>query len=1434
EVPVAPKVEPPVAKPAAEVPVAPKVEPPVAKPVAEVPVAPKVEPVAKPAAEVPVAPKVEPPVAKPAAEVPVAPKVEPPVAKPAAEVPTAPKVEPQVAKPAAEVPVAPKVEPPVAKPATALDNAKPVEVPAAVKLEPRLVTPAGADDAAKLVPAKPISVALENGTKSIAATGDEISVSATRLGETTAKAVKGDLDEIARLGKDLGKGDDVATLANINERLANISRTAGKEVADDVARTMKPALQKAEAAVLENSSLKLANAVESNARILVSTGDDISREVGKLAPKLGTAAQKDADEIARLAQNLGKGGDDLLTVRTINEHIANISKTAGKDAADDVARALKPGLQKAENVAIETNTLRSVTKIEQRVTRLADDMAGPEAAALRKEVASIQQNTQKLIAGTDDAVATANIERSIANLEAAGAKTKYADDIAKLTQDTRELQSTVSVSRRVAAIESNSSTLATTGTKLSDDAVRLAADPLKVAAKADLDEIARLGQTLGKGGDDVAAVTKINEKLSNISRTLGTDAADDVARALKPTVQRVEAAAVENGALRSAANLEQRIARVAESVTGPEAAAIRQNLTALQQSTRGFVNSADNAAAHSEDVSRALQTLERSGAKTNVADDIAKISRETRDVQVSVNASRRVSAIETTTKTLINDGKAIGDEVAKLATVPGRAAKADLDEISRLSNNLGRTGDDLETIRKINEKVAAITKTGGAGADDVSRALTTKVQKAEATALETNRLKAIDKVATTVEAEARTLSNTARDLAKVADTTTTKGRVLQQELKAIQRAADELPTSVKPATDATRLRTMVAAVEKTEPKLAVVAKTIDTAAGDLTALRTLGNQTARVERAAANLRGTVAQVSDDLAAGTTILKPGTAPGVRNALTTIDRNAAVVESKLGTTARVDREIREIRVAINALEEAGQKPLAQQLSRQFRELDNANTVRSYEITSHQGPALANFGYKQNLIVQTIDQVGRDVNAINAWGNLTGKVDVINDAQQNLQMLRFIAKNDTKLIGYVEDTQLMLSRMELAALSKGGRAVERSWTNNLLALAESGNQQAVNRLFVNGLQSDGWRMRSLANAPQSLSTRLGLAGVGRVVTRPEFWSASTRTLADASLLTFGLTTLYANYKYHTQLMLKAIEAQMAGAAPAANSNDILRDAKQPADTKNGGGEVEQNRYQGQPIEVEPRQEAKADLDFTPAVAQITRRINLSPASESVARLYGIATDDPNAQDKVEDLIQTGKIRHWSGLGGINVAPEQEVKMPVIQTAKSIRIKGPDGTTYDPSNRPKTAITSFSFTRAMELTNQIKLMTAAPEQRSTAKSGTIAGGSAAGASLSQNLRTMVNFNSVRTESGTTKVVQHIEGTEEGGVDPAGSGVASVPQGPQVGGMPTAGAVDPMRSNISTGAIPPTANTVSVGTGNSSTAYIDNSFLSDESREAV
>jgi hypothetical protein len=1228
-----------------------------------------------------------------------------------------------------------------------------------------------------------------------------------------ANVVKENLATLQNNTRQLVNSADNATQinANIDQALRNLELAVGKNpMADDIA---KLARETRELQTSVSASRNFA-VIERNSQVLVQSGDDIGREIGKLAPKAGKAAEADVQEITRLSKNLGQGGDDIAIVRQINERVANISKNSGTEVADEIARTLKPSLQKAEATAVESTTLRGVTKVEQRVARMTETMTGPEAALARQDVATVQRNVQKLLSGADDAAATRSIDRALADLQSTTGKSKYADEITKLTQETREVQHTVSVSRNLAAVENNAKVLATGGKTLSDDAARLAADPLKAAAKADLDEIARLGKNLGQGGDDIAAVTKINERLANISRNVGTEAADDIARTLKPTIQKVEATAIENGAIKTATKLEQSIARTAETVGGPEAAAIRNNLETLQRATRGFVNNADNAAAHSEDINRALQNLERIGAKTGAADDIARISQETRELQQSLNASRRLTTIEGTTKTIAAEGRGISDEVTRIGATPqAKAVQQDLDEISRLSKNLGKTGDDLDTVRKINERIANIGRNGGTElADDVARTVTPKVQKVEAAAIDANRMKTAQQLTTTVETEAKALTKVTDDIVRTLDTSTTQGRVLQQQLKAIQRTAEDLPTAANPATEATRLRTMVTAVEKSLPAaeraaIKATVNNLDNAATELTVVRTMGQQTRLIDEAATTLRGTVTRFQDDVTRGAQVIKPGTEDAVRRALTTVESNTASINAKLGTTQRIDSEVRALRNAAATLDEAGQPQLARQINQEVKAIEKAETIRGLEITSHQGPILSNIAHNQTLATRTIEQVERDLASLRTWGNIrgTGKLDTISDLHENLQMLRHIAKNDANLLAYVDDAQQALAKIEMQALSTGGRALEAK-TPQLLAMAEAGNTQALNKLFIKGLQSDSWTLRSLMNSamtePGALIGRIGDAGArnaaafGRLFTRPEAYALGARTALDLAMFTGGASILYGNFKYHSQALLKAIEDQMQ-TAPS-TSPDAVRKGMENNDAK----EANEAQRQSAPAQ-EAARERRADLDFSPSVGAITRRMNFTEADNSMAARYGFSADDPEALIKADSIFNTSKLRRWQAQG-YAPAVEQAVT-PNIPVARTIRIKGPDGTSIDPNAHQKTAVTNFSFTRAMALTNQLKLMTSNGDNRGGAagRSSTVFGGgpsSSSTPSLSQNLRTMVAFSALRTDSGSHAAVAHRESTEDTGIDQGGQGGGTgLPtiKGPQVTALGSASTNDPAPMTI-------------------------------------
>ena len=198
---------------------------------------------------------------------------------------------------------------------------------------------------------------------------------------------------------------------------------------------------------------------------------------------------------------------------------------------------------------------------------------------------------------------------------------------------------------------------------------------------------------------------------------------------------------------------------------------------------------------------------------------------------------------------------------------------------------------------------------------------------------------------------------------------------------------------------------------------------------------------------------------------------------------------------------------------------------------------------------------------------------------------------------------------------------------------------------------------------------------------------------------------------------------------------------------------------------------------------------MDFAPSVGEISRRINFSTNSTSIAARFSFSPDDLEAEQKIDSIIETGKIRRWAQLGAIPTAQEAPVAQNNIPVAKSIRIKGADGVSSDSSSHQKTAVTNFSFTRAMALTNQLKLMTGNGDNRGGAaarSTGTVFGGgpNSTAPSLSQNLRTMVAFNSLRTD-GNNASTTHRESTEDSGIDQSSnSGGSTVPQGPTVNAL--------------------------------------------------
>jgi hypothetical protein len=563
----------------------------------------------------------------------------------------------------------------------------------------------------------------------------------------------------------------------------------------------------------------------------------------------------------------------------------------------------------------------------------------------------------------------------------------------------------------------------------------------------------------------------------------------------------------------------------------------------------------------------------------------------------------------------------------------------------------------------------------------------------------------------------------------------------------------------------------------------------------------MGQQSRVIEEAASTLRGTVTKFQDDVTRGAVVVKPGTEESVRRAIQTVEDNSAAVTSKLGTTQRIDSEVRALRSAATQLEEAGQVQLARQVSTEVKALEKAETIRGVEITSHQGPILSNIAYNQTLATRTIEQVERDLASLKSFGNIrgVGRLDTISELHENLQMLRFLAKNDARLATYVDDAQQALAKIEMSALSRGSRALDAN-TGKLLAMAEAGDVQALNKLFIRGLQSETWSLRSLAasaySEPGALVGRISAAGLnnitaaGRVMLRPEAYGILARSTGNAAMVAGGATILYGNFKYHSQLLLNAIERQMqAGPATAAASADAERTTAGDTETSKDNVSAPEAR---QVREISPEagesnieNERRADLEFAPSVSTISRRINFSSTGASIAARFSFAPDDLDAEQKIDSIIETGKMRRWAQLGAAPAVQETPVSQ-TIPIAKTIRIKGADGVSSDPNSHQKTAVSNFSFTRAMALTNQLKLMTGNGDNRGGSARGTstVFGGgpNSSAPSLSQNLRTMVAFNSLRND-GNNAATTHRESTEDSGIDQSGSGGGNntVPQGPAV-----------------------------------------------------
>ncbi|MBX9671722.1 MAG: hypothetical protein K2X93_29305, partial [Candidatus Obscuribacterales bacterium] len=581
----------------------------------------------------------------------------------------------------------------------------------------------------------------------------------------------------------------------------------------------------------------------------------------------------------------------------------------------------------------------------------------------------------------------------------------------------------------------------------------------------------------------------------------------------------------------------------------------------------------------------------------------------------------------------------------------------------------------------------------------------------------------------------------------------------------------ETPAAVKPTEPVVKPGETPSAVKPTEPvvKPGETPTTVKPGEGSTSvkpaatddALKTTVNQ-----QQARRIESSVAQVQDDIAKARQAVAPNS-PAAK-ALDDVSTGIGGIQAKVGGNASLEKDLASLRTAANDLEKAGESRLANRINQAANEIENAKAVRGLDLGRAPAKTVT------DLTETAIQNIRRDVHTLQGWGSPLAKSETLRNLQENLQLLRYLAQTAPRLLAHVEKLHLMVSRFEMAALAKAGNAVEAN-VPGLLKLAKSGDPQALDKLLVSGLKSDGWKLRGLSEQPKTWVGRQlnSLANGGRVVLglmqRPEFYKLSASMAAHASLTSGGLTVLYANYKYHSQLLLAAIQRQLD--EQSTESIDV-NPLSLPLETELNSDQEEKRSY--------------PDLDFTPSVAEITRHAYLNPATMSLAKRYCLpGTEDDKWLNWIES---TGRIYGWGH--GVAAPSTTETMTPVIQTARTIRVKGPDGST-DSTTRPKTAVTTFSFTRAMELTNQVKLLTSGGDNNRGAAGKVIAGlgagpGSGSGASvaptsLSNNLRTMVAFSSFRPDGATHATqLSKIEGTEQTGIDQGGGTQASA-QGAQV-----------------------------------------------------
>ncbi|MBZ0188080.1 MAG: hypothetical protein K8F91_17665, partial [Candidatus Obscuribacterales bacterium] len=726
--------------------------------------------------------------------------------------------------------------------------------------------------------------------------------------------------------------------------------------------------------------------------------------------------------------------------------------------------------------------------------------------------------------------------------------------------------------------------------------------------------------------------------------------------------------------------------------------------------------------------------------------------------------------VQSAAQTLTHQGGNLTRQMDEMLTASEKAnlPKGLLDNMSETASRLGRSTDDMATLRQLDD---AIKLMEGKVSSRTLQQMRTTLAEVEQSAINLDRARRLQGATQTTIAHADEVSAA---ITRYVETARPTGVIKDSLVK----AADDLKINPQ-SSSVTRMEQLLKVVD--DPALSSAVRpgltALDRSIAETTTLGRLTSQTARAEAsltriaestssaATKNLINGIKSDLDELSRTTAteqIIKRidnqlGALPEsvANNVKAIVDEtlDMARLEKSVVANLQTSKQLGTLtsELAPATAQEAGNLARIEAIAAQISTGgNNANLLASLErslasLSPQNQAALqglvarlrAGLSEKTSLVDAVVNHqlvnIPKSMPQVGRVSHLSERLDDLAEVGQRLDVARYLGGGETAIL---EQYRLghavadLTSKAEPVMLSLGPRALGK--------LAQKGDLAAFDQLLLDGLTSDGWKLKTLASGGSSnrlLAFAADKYQAAKYLASLQDPALTARFAGNVALGAgaFGATTTY--------LGSKVWELLDRYSEPGTEAHKLLEHFPGLNDAK----KAEQER---------------SSFNFSPIGQEMIRAAYRAPIGGFVDR-FGAMSYAPDARIMEQDLQDTGKIRRYSQIG-YAVAEAMVAPLP-ITVAHTIKFTpmSPDNTQGD---RVKLAVQQFSMRKVRDLNAQAKLLTSV-EGRQRKDGLSTGSGNTATASLSSTLRSVSTAQGMRLSTSVYDLIGR-ENTEARGLD--------------------------------------------------------------------